>query len=125
MSLPAACWAETEIDEAKCTSDGSKGEHDTVTGTVTATFAESDGAPRRIDMAAWAAGAPATARPEDTAARMSTFLNIAPPSGGIGTLATLEPSRARHIGQMPEIRGPRCPIFGASPTAACRRAWCR
>src|SRR4051812_3368734 len=45
MSLPAACWTETEIVEPKCTSAGSKGEHDTVTGTLTATFAESDGAP--------------------------------------------------------------------------------
>src|SRR3954447_9054902 len=109
MSLPAACWTETEIVEAKCTSAGSKGEHDTVTGTLTATFAESDGAPSRIDMAACAAGAAATARAEDTAVRTSTFLNIAPPSGGIGTLATLEPSRTSHIGQMPEIGGAPVP----------------
>src|SRR3954452_178293 len=117
MSLPAACWTETEIVEAKCTSAGSKGEHDTVTGTLTATFAESDGAPSRIDMAACAAGAAATARPEATAVRTSTFLNIAPPSGGIGTLSTQEPPRPSHIGQMPEMAAPPYPIFWASRPA--------
>src|SRR4051794_14256852 len=115
MSLPEACWTDSERDVICRTRSPSGAAQDTVTGTVTATLPISCASPSRMVGAAADAAAAVASAVTVTAARTSTFLNIAPPSGGIGTSGTLDPGGAAHIGQMPEIGHVRCPIFGRYP----------
>jgi hypothetical protein len=77
IDLPTACSIDTPALELNGVNDGSNGAHETVSGTLTSTFAVSDGSPRLIVIAEAADVDPASSEATaDTSKSARKFLRI-------------------------------------------------